>query len=191
MGCSSSKSSEPKQSSNTRFTSTKAPIKLFYLPGNVKFTLTKLVSQGTNGNDPNATSSSSINVNARFIDIPNSRALRKLWGKEVTNKSSDCAMSIFLADIRERPMMLLNIKTLNWFAKQLTQKGQLVSVLICNNELEVSEFKSHISSTDIDSIIIKKSDPESIIQFTEIISAEITKYNERKKKFIEVSPRSR
>ncbi|EAX91762.1 hypothetical protein TVAG_317510 [Trichomonas vaginalis G3] len=191
MGCSSSTSSEPKQVANARISTAKAPIKLFYLPGNVKLTLTKLVSQGVMGSEASATASSSINLNARFIDVPNARAVRKGWGKELTSKSAECAMSIFLADIRERPMMLLNIKTLNWLAKQVTQKGQLYVVLICSNELEVSEFKSHISATDIDTIVIKDGDPESVVQFTDVVTAEVVKFNERKKKFSETSPRSR
>lgn len=191
MGCGHSTASEAKQSPTNRAPVTKAPIKLFFLPGNVKLTLTKLVSAGVMGSEATTTSAGNFNLNARFIDIPNQRSLRKYWGKEITNKTNECAMHIYLADIRERPTMLLNIKTLNWFLKQIGSKGSLYVVLICNNELQVSEFRSHISATELELIIIKDSDPETVIQFTETVTGEIIKYNERKKKYNEASPRSR
>lgn len=191
MGCGSSSTSEVKQSPTNRSPVAKAPIKLFYLPGNVKITLTKLVSAGVMGSEATTTSAGNFHLNARFIDIPNQRSVRKYWAKEITNKTSECAMSIYLADIREKPSMLLNIKTINWFLKQIGSKGQLYIVLICNNELQVSELKSHVSATDLDLIVIKDQDPETAIQFTEAVTGEIIKYNERKKKYNEASPRAR
>lgn len=191
MGCGSSSTSETKTTTANRSPVAKAPIKLFYLPGNVKLTLTKLVSAGVMGSEATTTSAGNFNLNARFIDIPNQRSVRKFWAKEITNKTTDCAMCMYLADIRQRPTLLLNIKTVNWFLKQTGLKGQLFIVLICNNELQVSEFKSHISSTDLDYIVIKDQDPESVNQFTETVTGEIIKYNDKKKKYNEASPRSR
>lgn len=191
MGCGHSTSSEAKQSPTSRAPTTKAPIKLFYLPGNVKITLTKLVSAGVMGSEATTTTTSNFNLNARFIDIPNHRSVRKFWAKEITNKTAECAMCIYLADIREKPSMLLNIKTVNWFLKQIGQKGQLYLVIICNNEIQLSEFKSHVSAPDLDLIVIKDSDPETAIQFTEVVTSEIIKFNERKKKYNEASPRTR
>ncbi|EAY15550.1 hypothetical protein TVAG_495660 [Trichomonas vaginalis G3] len=191
MGCGHSVSTEAKQSPTSRVPTTKAPIKLFYLPGNVKITLTKLVSAGVMSSEATTTSAGNFNLNARFIDIPNQRSVRKFWTKEITSKTVDCAMFIYLADIREKPTMLLNIKTLNWLLKQIDQKGQLYIVIICSNELELSEFKSHISAPDLDLIVIKDSDPETVIQFTEVVTGEIIKFNERKRKYNEASPRTR
>ena len=192
MGSCGSKSTDTKQTtSGSRSPQPKAPIRLFYLPGNVKIQLTKLVSASMMGSETTATTSAGINLNARFIDVPNQRSVRKYWGKEMA-KNTDAAMSIYLADIREPATMLLNVKTLNWFLKQIGSKDQssFYVVIICSNAMQVTEFKARISYKELDPVVIKDNDPETIMGFTELVTNEIMKYNDKKKKY-DMSPRSR
>ena len=193
MGCSGSKSVDSKQNNGgSRSSQPKAPIKLFYLPGNVKIQLTKLVSASVMSSEAaTTTASAGFNLNARFIDVPNQRNVRKYWGKEIT-KSNEYAMSIYLADIREPATMLFNVKTLNWFIKQIGSKDSstFFVVIICSNAMQLSEFMARLSYKELEPIVIKDSDPETVLQFTELVTNEIMKYNEKKKKY-DVSPRSR
>ena len=192
MGCCGSKTTDTKQAtSGSRTPQPKAPIRLFYLPGNVKIQLTKLVSASVMGSETTATTTAGINLNARFIDVPNQRSVRRYWGKEIS-KNTEAAMSIYLADIREPSTMLLNVKTLNWFLKQIGSKEQanFYVVVICSNAMQITEFRARISYKQLELVIIKDNDPETVIGFTELVTNEIIKYNDKKKKY-DVSPRSR
>jgi len=163
----------------------KAPILLFYLPGNVKDVLTKFVSNYMMGSE---TTQNNSRLNIRFVDVPNQRSVRRQWQKEYTNKP-DSALALYLADIRERSLMLLNVKTLNWFSKQIGSKGSFTVVVICSNDLEVSTFLSLLSPKDLEMVILNEGNPECVFKFVDILTVAVSRFNDSRLRNIEASSR--
>lgn len=180
MGCCSSNLPvRAKQSSVQRGLGLRAPVLLFYLPGSSKETLLKQISEFA----PNNLSNSHLNVsplNVRFIDVANQRSSRKNWPKEFATKTDVC-LSLYLADIRSKPDMLINVKTLNWFLLQTFEKYRVYTVVISSNTEEVETFKSLLSCEPV-LLIINVNQPETVKNFCNFINVEVAKYNDTRKK---------
>ena len=186
MGCNWSTNNDSPQNNKSNFVQhPKAPILLFYLPGNVRDVLTKLVSQFMMGSE---TTQPAGRLNIRFIDIPNQRSNRRYWPKEFTNKP-DHALSLYLADIRERSSLLLNVKSLNWFLKQMNSKGDIRIIAISSSDRQITEFKNLLSAPNLEILPLNESKPETVFQFVELVTNAVSRYNETRSRLNEVSTR--
>ena len=162
----------------------KAPILLFYLPGSARDAITRMISTYLISSE---TSAGTGKLSIRFIDVPNQRNLRKYWVREFTIRS-DYATAIYLADIRDRPSLLLNARTINWFLKQVLRKYTIIVTVIAKDDAQVEDFRRYVSDS-IELVIIKENQPETVDHFVELLSGAVNKYNEIKRKNKTVSPR--
>lgn len=157
----------------------KSPVLLFYLPSNIKDTLTRLISSHLITSE---TATQADRLNIRFIDVPNQRSARRLWPREFTTK--DYAASLYVADIRERATMLINARTLNWFLKHVLEKYNLTVVVICSNDMQLKEFQD-LLSPKVDLLVLSETRPETVFTFVDVISNAVSRYNERRRQTAE------
>lgn len=186
MGCHWSKEGGDSKEVKPRSVQPKAPILLFYLPSNVRDTLTKLIASHLITSE---TATNADRLNVRFIDIPNQRSTRRFWQKELTNRT-DYAIALYVADIRDRSQLLLNVRTLNWFLKLINTKSLFNIVVICSNDIQLAEFKRLISLDPLEILIVlSESKPESVFTFVEVISAAVQRYNDNKHRSADITMR--
>ena len=186
MGCGWSHSSVAQRSPGSGSTQSKAPILMFCLPGNARSNLTKIVTASSNETD---LTSIDKKLGVRFIDVPNHRSYRKHWPRELANKT-DRAMVIYLADIRDEPSFLLNVKTLNWFVKASGSQSIITIVLICDDEKQMHEFIDTASFKEVEIIPIYEKKPESVERFSKTVQTNAQRFLENKNKNGPTSPKT-
>lgn len=182
MGCNASNDATKEKGGSTtsqakRSQQPRAPILLFYLPSNVREVLTKLIASNLITSE---TATQADRLNIRFVDIPNQRSMRRYWPREFTNKM-DYAAALYVADIRERGSLLLNERTLNWFLKFVPEKYNLIIVAICSNEVQRTEFQAGICAKNIEMLVLNEKNPETVVNFVEVVSSIVTRFNENKR----------
>ena len=171
MGCSASET-QKKQSSGMIMPS-KTPVLVFYLPGNAKEDFSRMISSYYN-DKPNEKK-----ITIRYIDTMCQRSYRKFWPKELTSKT-DRAFALYIADLRDRPLFFMNLKTLNWFVK-IAGQSTLVIVLICKDEAQLQEFNENTSFKEVEIIPIYENKPESVNYFYQALSVYSVRYFETRK----------
>ena len=190
MGCGHSQDEKAKTtaapSQQKRIQQPKAPILLFYLPSNVRDHLTRLIASHLITSE---TATQADRLNVRFIDVPNQRSHRRHWAREFTNKQ-DYAAALYIADIRDRASMLMNVRTLNWFLKLVLEKYNLIVVVICSNDVQLNDFKSMLCPT-VDLLVLNDTNPETVINFVEVITSVITRYNDNRKRTADATNRGK
>lgn len=170
MGCASSQAA-PTAEQQKRIHQPKAPILLFYMPSNVRDVLTRLVASHLITSE---TATQADRLNVRFIDVPNQRTVRRNWPRELQH--SECAAALYVADVRERGDMLMNVRTLNWFLKYVTQKHNFAVLVICSNEMQVVDFRGLLGH-EADLLVLSEANPESVFGFVDVISNFVTGWN--------------
>ena len=173
MGCATSKS-VPIAQQQKRLPQQKVPILLFYMPSNVRDVLTRLVASHLISSE---TATQADRLNIRFIDIPNQRTVRKYWHRELQN--NDYAAALYVADIRERGDMLMNVRTLNWFLRHVSGRYNFLVVVICSNEMQVVDFKGLLGQ-EAEILVLSETNSESVYTFVEAISNAVQHYNDKK-----------
>ncbi|OHT06388.1 hypothetical protein TRFO_05586 [Tritrichomonas foetus] len=164
----------------------KAPVLLFYLPSNVRDLLTRLIASHLITSE---TATQADRLNIRFVDVPNQRSYRRFWPREFTNKQ-DYAAALYIADIRDRANLLMNARTLNWFLKLVLDKYNLIVVAICSNEVQLNEFQSMLCA-QIEPLVLSETNPETVLNFVEIITTAVSRYNDTKKRTADVTMRGK
>lgn len=176
MGCIGSKVTNNNPTEARRVTTAKTPVLLFNLPGNVRDTLLKCLSNDVMSGNGKQNDGAQLNI--RFIDAPNQRNIRRYWLKELSTRR-DFAAAIYLADIRDHAMLLLTAKTLNWFLRN-TKSYNVLVVTIYNDEEQMSEFLSYLPAKT-EMMKINENDPETTIPLIQQLKQVEIKYNEQKR----------
>lgn len=177
MGCGSSNASGNGKAKDNqgrtvagKTTQSKTPVLLFSLPGTAKNYL-KNCLQSDVANDGR--------LNLRYIDVPNIRNSRRYWLKELTTPR-DVAISLYLADLRDHPQLLLTARTLNWFLRNTFKKHDIKIIAIISQSSQLDEFKSYLPA-QIEILPLNENDKNSIIAVRDMLIVYDEKYQESKK----------
>jgi hypothetical protein len=143
----------------------KAPVLLFGLPGPAR----DLALKGIKGAE---------SVGIRFIDVGAQRSARRFWVKELQGRK-DFAAIIYLADVRDHPSLLLNVRTLNWFLRGVQSGYDMKVVCIYQNVSELDELRSCMAC-DVDLQPLCLTDPETIEQYIKLLQGIELNYSEQR-----------
>lgn len=181
MGCIHSSSSENSRAlsshNQSRSLQPRAPILLFYLPSNVREVLTRIVASSLINSETTADAAGRLNI--RFVDVPNQRSSRKYWPSKFSSKG-EYAAALYIADIRDRGTLLLNVRTLNWLLKFVHDKYNFIIIVISANEVQLVEFKSILSRKDVELIALDEKNPDTVVNFVDVIGLSVERYYDKR-----------
>jgi hypothetical protein len=114
----------------------------------------------------------------RFQDASVQRSSRCYWTHDLQSK--DHAGAIYVADVRDRGSLLMNVKTLNWFLKLIYGKENLIVVVIKSREGQVEQFQS-LLSCKVELTELAEGKHELIENFQNIISGVMCATEQKKR----------
>ena len=154
MGCQVSSSQGGGQNNSKKSMMPRTPILLLSLPGDVKRYVQRLLGF------ENGIYVGTEKLSVRFVDIDNSINTRKNWYKELSSRR-DFASIMYFADLRDHPMLLLNIRTVNWIIRTSLKKFKIHVIALYDSDEQIREFREYLDSS-IDFLTISEKNQDSI-----------------------------
>lgn len=156
MGCGISRDRSVTRDAGKNSTA-RLPILIFCLPGEARAVFGNVVmgEGAAQGTTPKETG-----LNIRFIDMPNQRNSRRNWSRDLIARK-DFVSLFFIADVRDRPQMMLTARTYNWFLRSIDRGTSMKTVIIYSDKKQYEEFETLVVNL-VEPVPLCELDPDTV-----------------------------